>query len=122
MFRLSKLANRLARLKLLVVGAVALGACADGATAPAVVVPDHGQSITALEVSPPSATGEVGDHLQLQTTTKDSTGGILVGRTVTYVSADEDIAAPGEDGNVRLLGVGHTSITVRAGDVSRIIG
>ena len=67
--------------------------------------------VSAVGVSPPSATVSVGQTAQLTATPKDATGTPLSGRAVTWSSSDTTIARVSGSGLVTAIATGSATIT-----------
>ncbi len=67
--------------------------------------------VATVTVSQPTVSLAVGDSVQLGATTRDSTGTLLVGRTVTWSTSDANVASVSAGGMVRGIGVGTATIT-----------
>ncbi len=76
------------------------------------------QDVIAVRVNPPSATMFVDQTLQLTGEAVNSQGQVLVGRTIAWLSSDEDVAKMSSDGVVTGLAIGSATITVSTGGVS----
>src|SRR6266576_2954436 len=68
-------------------------------------------AVASVTISPAPASVQVGQTLQLTATPKDSAGGILVGRTVTWASGNPSIAAVSPSGQVTGVAPGSATIT-----------
>src|SRR5438552_2689024 len=75
----------------------------------ALVTPDT--AVASVTISPAPASVQVGQTLQLTATPKDSAGGILVGRTVTWASGNPSIATVSPSGQVTGAAPGAAPIT-----------
>src|SRR5438309_3109899 len=73
------------------------------------VTPDT--AVASVTISPAPASVQVGQTLQLTATPKDSAGGILVGRTVTWASGNPSIATVSPSGQVTGAAPGAAPIT-----------
>src|SRR5207302_119598 len=67
--------------------------------------------VSAVSVSPPSATVSVGQTAQLTATPKDASGTPLSGRAVTWSSSDTTIARVSGSGLVTAIATGSATIT-----------
>src|SRR5438309_1635827 len=73
------------------------------------VTPDT--AVASVTISPAPASVQVGQTLQLTATPKDSAGGILVGRTVTWASGNTSVATVSPSGQVTGVAPGSATIT-----------
>ena len=67
--------------------------------------------VASVQVSPATAGIRVGQTLQLSATTKDSAGGTLTGRTVTWASSNANVASVNTSGLVTGKAAGSATIT-----------
>src|SRR5205823_6466016 len=67
--------------------------------------------VASLAISPATATIRVGQTLQLTATPKDSAGGALTGRTVTWASSNTAVATVSRSGLVAGVAAGSATIT-----------
>jgi uncharacterized protein YjdB len=74
--------------------------------------------VATVRVTPPEVTLADGARSQLSATAQDRRGATLSGRTVTWTSSDEDVAAVSSAGRVIATGPGRATITARIGDVT----
>src|SRR5947199_207583 len=68
-------------------------------------------ALTPRTLLPSRATVLVGQTLQLTATPKDSAGGTLTGRTVTWMSGNTSVAAVSSSGQVTGVAPGSATIT-----------
>jgi uncharacterized protein YjdB len=83
----------------------------DGITGTATVTVQR-VPVATVQVTPPSATVNVGSAVQLAAAPRDAAGNTLAGRTVTWSSANDAVATVTSDG--RVVGVAPGTTTVRA--------
>ncbi len=76
------------------------------------------QDVIAVRVNPPSATILVNETLQLVGEAVNSQGQVLTGRTIAWLSSDEDVAKMASDGILTGLAIGSVTITGSTGGVS----
>ena len=91
------------------VGSVTITAMSEGKSASAtltIVIP-----VTTVEVTPSTATLVVGVTQQLTAVTKDATGAVLSGRTVTWTTSDSTKATVSSTGLVTARAAGSATIT-----------
>src|SRR5437870_4799454 len=97
--------------------AVAVASAVVGVSVPVVgqlvptasVTPDT--AVASVTISPAPASVQVGQTLQLTATPKDSAGGTLTGRTVTWMSGNTSVAAVSSSGQVTGVAPGSATIT-----------
>lgn len=75
-------------------------------------------AVASIEISPGGGSLYAGRSLQLSPTTKDSQGGVLTNRGVTWSSSNSGIAAVTSDGLVSALAFGSATITATSEGVS----
>ena len=75
-------------------------------------------AVASIEISPSGGSLYAGRSLQLSATTKDSQGGILTNRAVTWTSSSSGIAGVSSDGLVSAAAFGSATITARSEGVS----
>ena len=91
-------------------GTATISATCEGKMASAVVTVT-GIPVAAVAVSPGSATLTLGGAASLAATTTDTNGNVLSGRTITWSSANNNVAKVSTAGLVTAVGAGSTSIT-----------
>jgi M6 family metalloprotease-like protein len=74
--------------------------------------------VATVDVSPLTTTAIVGTTRPLTATARDLAGTLLLGRTVTWASANTTVATVNAEGLVTAVGVGSTSITARVDGVT----
>ncbi len=87
-------------------------------TTTVVVSPTSTAAITAIVLTPPSATQHWGKTVQVQTSPTNSAGAAVSGFGITYASSDTNIATVNATGLVTLLNPGAANVTATAGSVS----
>jgi Big-like domain-containing protein/calcineurin-like phosphoesterase family protein len=102
----SRLSGRLASLTGAAVAALAVGACREAANVPAPPGP-----VASVDVTPPSATIETGQAIQLTATPRDASGTPMPGRVVTWTSAAATVATVSSSGLVAGRAAGSATIT-----------
>ncbi len=90
-----------------------LSSCGGGTSEPAVVV-------ATVEVSPTTASKQVGETVQLSATVKDAAGSILSGQSVTWSSSAASVASVSSSGLVTAATLGTAVITAASGSKSGI--
>ncbi len=106
-------------------GEVSISARAEGITGMAtikVLVP-----VASISVTPESSSIAVGSVLQLAASMRDSTGAVIVGRSVSWTSGDPSRLSVSESGVARGIAAADVVVTARSGNASgtstiRIIG
>ncbi len=66
--------------------------------------------VASVSVSPVSASAQVGQTVQLSAITKDSTGGVLTGRVVSWSSSNPSVASVSSSGLVTGIAVGSATV------------
>ena len=98
------------RVAALSVGSATITAASEGKRGVATITVTHVR-VAAVEVSPPLATLPIEQTVQFTATPKDADGTALTGRTVTWASSDERVAAVSSSGLVSGLAPGSAVIT-----------
>lgn len=96
----------------LIVSAIT-GALADSAS---IAVTTTVVPVGAVSVTPGSLSLVVGDTSRLRATLADSTGSVLVGRAIEWISSDNAVATVLATGAVRAMGTGTVTITAMCED------
>jgi uncharacterized protein YjdB len=76
------------------------------------------QDVVAVRVNPAQSTIAVGETIQLTGEAVNSSGAILVGRTIAWLTSDVDIAKIASDGIVTGLAAGSVTISGATGGVT----
>lgn len=90
--------------------ALGLCSCDGGGTAGPGPGPTGPEAVASVELSPETADIQVGQTLQLTATTKDASGNVLSGRTITWASDDPLVATVSTTGLVAGVQVGFANI------------
>src|SRR5438093_815821 len=91
-------------------GIATIRATCEGQTASAIVTVNP-VPVASVTVSPTSATMRVGSAVQLTAVARDSAGGPLAGRPVTWTTSDPAVATVNANGSVTSNAVGSATIT-----------
>jgi acid phosphatase type 7 len=102
----NRLSLRLAALTGAAVAALAFGACQEAANVPA-----PPGAVASVDVTPPSATIETGQAIQLTAIPRGATGSPMPGRVVTWTSAPAAVATVNGSGLVSGAATGSATIT-----------
>jgi len=94
-------------------GTATISAVADGKTGGATLTV-AAKTAAAVVVTPNAASATIGQSAQLTATVKDATGGTLIGRTITWTSANTAVATVSNTGLVNAVGAGSTTISASA--------
>lgn len=76
--------------------------------------------VATVEVSPTSASPQVGETVQLSATVKDATGNILSGQSVSWSSSAASVASVSNSGLVTANALGTATITAASGNKSGV--
>jgi len=98
-------------------GAATISAIAEGKTGGADLTIAT-KTVASVVVSPNPASAAVGQKARLTAAVKDGSGGVLVGRTVTWMSSNPEVASVSANGLVTAVSVGSATISATAGGVS----
>ena len=79
-------------------------------------------SVTAIALSPTSASQHWGKTIQLQAVVTDFAGAVVSGQGITYVSSDTNVSAVNAVGVASLLNPGTTTVTAVLGSVTSNVG
>jgi serine/threonine-protein kinase len=79
-------------------------------------------AVARVQVAPAQVTLAPGGRSQLNAGAWDRRGNALAGRSVTWSSSDEDVAAVTSSGRVMAVGAGRATITARIGDATGTAG
>lgn len=91
-------------------GTAAITATAEGKSGAAVITVSQ-VPVAVVTVSPSTTSLSIGAAVQLSATLKDSAGGVLTGRTVTWASANTAVASVSAIGIATAVAVGTTAVT-----------
>ena len=97
----------------LAVGSATITATSEGQSGVSVVtvVPLPPVVVASIAVIPGAPTMQLGGTQQLAATTRDASGNVLVGRSVTWTSANATVASVSASGLVTALAIGNATIT-----------
>ena len=90
-------------------GTTSISATSEGVSGQASVTAKA--AVAAVTVTPATASGTVGGPVQLTATTRDASGAILTGRTITWASNSPSIATVNASGLVSMVGAGSATIS-----------
>jgi uncharacterized protein YjdB len=101
-------------------GEVTITASAGGQSATATITVDEAPPapVASIELTPATATVQIGSTVQLAAVARDAAGNILTGRTVAWSSDNQAIATVSESGLVSGIAAGAATITAASEGVS----
>ena len=76
------------------------------------------KTVASVVVSPNPASAAIGQKARLTATAKDASGGVLIGRTITWTSSNPAVASVSANGLVTAISVGTATISATAAGVS----
>ena len=76
------------------------------------------KTVASVVVSPNPASAAIGQKARLTAAAKDASGGVLVGRTITWVSSNPAVASVSANGLVTAVSIGTATITASTSGVS----
>ena len=76
--------------------------------------------VASISVSPAAPSVQVGGTVQLSAVTRDASGNVVVGRTISWSSSNTAVATVSASGLVRALLAGSSNITATSGGVSAL--
>ena len=76
------------------------------------------KTVASVVVSPNPASAAIGQKARLTATAKDASGGVLIGRTITWTSSNPAVASVSANGLVTAISVGTATISATTAGVS----